>query len=68
MGPGVFRVNFEKYHGTFSYFIRGGSENFSKKGGGGGFSGKISKSNMALFCSFILRGAGWVANLKNYEK
>ena len=39
-GVWVFREYFEKYHGTFSYFIRG-DENFSEKGGGGGLVGKF---------------------------
>ena len=53
--------NFEKCHGTFSYFIRGGGENFSKKGGGEGASGKISKkSTLSLFCfSFVEEVGGW---------
>ena len=54
--------NFLKYHGTFSYFIGGGGENFLKKGGGKGSSVKISKSTMVLLCSFIRRGGGWMVN------
>ena len=64
----VFRESFEKYHDrTFSYFIRGGSESFSKKRGWRS-SGKISKSTMVLFCSIIPSGDGWVVNFKNFEK
>ena len=66
-GVGVFRENFEKYHGNFSYFISGRSENFSKKRGWGLF-GKNFEKHHGTFCSFILRGGGWVVNLKNFEK
>ena len=66
LAEGVFRENFKEDHGTFSYFIRGGSENFFRKGGGS--SEKISKRTIILFCSFILRGGGWVVNLTNLEK
>ena len=41
---GVFWENFvQKYPGTFSYFIRKGSANFTKKGGGGGYQLFTSK-------------------------
>ena len=44
----------KKYHGAFSYFIRGGSGNFSRKGGGGGLPGKFRKVPLYfLVLSFV---------------
>ena len=45
---------FEKDHGTFSYFICGGGDNFVKIGVGGGLPGKFRKVPWYFFVlSFV---------------
>ena len=58
---GVFQEHCEKYHGPFSYFLSGGSENFSEKGGGGGLLAKFRKVPWYFFVlSFAEKVGGWL--------
>ena len=51
-GGGLFRENFDKYNGTFSYLIHGGSENFSKNEVGGVFRENFEKHHGTFVLSF----------------